>query len=387
LRYAVIWLLALTALSQLPPSGKLSEADGPLFRAEIERIEKQLADSPGNCWVMNEMARTWAAGQQYPETIDWLRRIAELGVGLDPSRDPLYKALRGTREFEDVMHRTRESLPPVSTSREAFRIAEGDLAPESAAYDPASRRFYFGSLRKGVIVRCAATGDCGRFAEGLGMVLGVKIAHERLWAVSNRDGESALVEFNQRSATMEHRYVMPGKGHSLNDIAISANGDVYVTDTAGAAVWKLPRGATALQRFLPDVKFRSANGIAISDDGRILFVSNYPDGISVVDLRSGKVQPMGHAPDLCLALVDGLYFHAGSLIAIQNGSMAWRVMRLRLTRDYRAVERGDIQERGNRLFEGITGGTIAGNEFFYAANVQDEKNSGFDPIVVLKTPL
>jgi len=123
LKYAFIALLAFPALSQLPPSGKLSETDLPLFRAEIERTEKVLASSPGNCWVMNELARTWAAGQQYPETIEWLKRIADLGVGLDPARDSLYKALRGTREFEAILSRTRESNPPVSTSREAFRIA------------------------------------------------------------------------------------------------------------------------------------------------------------------------------------------------------------------------------------------------------------------------
>jgi hypothetical protein len=49
----------------------------------------------------------------------------------------------------------------------------------------------------------------------------------------------------------------------------------------------------------------------------------------------------------------------------------------------------EVLERGNRLFEGITGGTIAGNEFYFPANIQDEKPQGskFDPIVVLKSPL
>jgi hypothetical protein len=49
--------------------------------------------------------------------------------------DSLYKSLRGTREFEDVLLKTHEATRPISISHEAFRIAEGDLVPESEAYD------------------------------------------------------------------------------------------------------------------------------------------------------------------------------------------------------------------------------------------------------------
>ena len=109
MRFPLFLAALFAARAQLPPSGALSQTDWPLFRAEVQRVEKQLAASPGNCWVMNEVARTWASGQQYPETVQWLERIADLGAGLDPSRDPLYKELRGAWE--------------------AFRITEGDLAP------------------------------------------------------------------------------------------------------------------------------------------------------------------------------------------------------------------------------------------------------------------
>ena len=355
----------------------------------MARIEKEFAASPDNCWVMNELARTWAFGQQYPETIQWLRKIADLGVGFDPSRDPLYKPLHGTREFDAVLQRTRASISPVSTSHEAFRIAEGDLTPESEAYDPSSRRFYFGSLRKGVIVRCDAKGLCSKFAEGLGSVLGVKISGTRLWAVSNLGAESALVEFEIPSGQLNRKYVVPGKGHQLNDIAIGATGDVFATDTPGGAIWTLRPGAPRLERLLPDLRFHFANGIAVSRDGRTLYVSNYPDGISVVDLRSGIREAVRHPAGLCLALVDGLYTHGRSLIAIQKSSMSPRVIRLDLSRDLKAIERWTVLERGNTLFDGVTGGTVAGNEFYFAANIQDEKPAGssFAPIIVLKIRL
>jgi hypothetical protein len=382
-------LLALPVLGQLPPSGPLSPSDRQGLGAEIKLIDKMLSASPANCWIMNEMARTWAAGRQYPETLAWLTRIANLGVGLDPSRDPLYRNLRGTREFAAVLRKTREATGPVSHSREAFRISEGDLVPESEAYDPAGRRFYFGSMSKGVVVGCNATGDCTRFADRLGSVLGLKTDEGRLWVVAHSGGESALVELALNTGRQVRKYIVPGAGHSLNDISVGSNGDVFATDTPGASIWRLRRGADRLEPFLPGAKFQFANGIAVAAGGTLLYVSNYPDGITVVDLATGSVRPIKRPPGLCLALIDGLYTHGRSLVAIQNGSMTPRVAQFHLSEDSRGIDHFEVLERGNPLFEGITGGTIAGGDFYYAANIQDEKQPGavFNPIIVLKAPL
>ena len=109
----------------------------------------------------------------------------------------------------------------------------------------------------------------------------------------------------------------------------------------------------------------------------------------MVDLKSGKREALRHPAGLCLAFVDGLYMHGRSLIAIQNSLMAPRVVRLDLSRDLKSVERWRVLERGNALFDGVTGGTVAGNEFYFAANIQDEKAAGssFAPIIILKTKL
>jgi hypothetical protein len=79
-----------------------------------------------------------------------------------------------------------------------------------------------------------------------------------------------------------------------------------------------------------------------------------------------------------------LYFHAGTLIATQNGFMTLRVARFRLGRNLRSIAAFEILERRNPLFEGVTTGALAGNDFFYMANIQDDKESGFRPISVLR---
>ena len=97
--------------------------------------------------------------------------------------------------------------------------------------------------------------------------------------------------------------------------------------------------------------------------------------------------PMVHPEELCLATIDGLYFHDGALSAIQNGFMAPRVVRLVLTHDLRAIDHFRVLERRNPVFEGITTGVVVRGEFFYMANIQDDKTTGFNPITILKLRL
>jgi hypothetical protein len=317
--------------------------------------------------------------------MQWLRKVVDLRAGLDPSRDSVFADLRATREFDAILPAVREATPPVLRSKPAFVVAEGDLTPENMAYDPDGKNFYLGSMRKGKVVRCSRAGDCAQFAGGLGTVLGLKVHGAGLWLLNNADKESALIHYDLASARVIRKYTVAGSGHNFNDLAIATSGDIYLTDTRAGAVWRLANGAAALTRF-PD-RFQSANGITLSPDGNLLYVSAFPDGITIVDLKTHTATPIAHPAGLCLAAIDGLYFHAGALIAIQNGFMTPRIARFSLSRDLHAIERFKILERRNPLFEGVTTGVVVGDEFFYMANIQDDKETGFNPIRVLKLHL
>ncbi len=386
-RFALCGLLFAVRLAwgQLPPSGTLPETDWPSFRAEIARIEKLLPSAPDKATVAYQMARTWASAKQWPETMEWLRKVVALRVGLDPSRDSIFADLRDTREFGEILTVVRVATPSVSNSRAAFVLKEGDLVPESVAYDPGSKNFYFGSMKKGKVVRCSSSGNCTQFASGLGVVLGIKVRRDGLWLLNNRDEESALIHYDLTSARAFHSYHAPGKGHNLNDLAFAPSGEIYLTDTRAGAIWRLANSSSDLVR-LPG-RFDAANGITLSPDGGLLYVSTFPDGITVVDLKTRAAKPIVHLEDLCLATIDGLYFHDGALIAIQNGFMTPRVVRLVLSHDLRAIERFNVLERRNPLFEGITTGVVVSGDFFYMANIQDDKTTGFNPITILKLRL
>jgi hypothetical protein len=359
----------------------LSDSDSQAIRAEVARLDTLLISAADKNAITYQIARTWAAGKQWPEAMRWLQKVADQNVGLDPSRDSIFAELRGTREFEAILAAVQRATPAVSHSNVFFKVLEGDLVPESLAYDPKSQHFYFGSMKKGKILRCSSSGNCTDFASGFGTVLGLKVHGNGLWLLSNSDKESSLIHCDLRTARVVHKYSAAGPGHNFNDLVIADTGDVYLTDTSAGAVWHLGKGADLTR--LPG-RFASANGIALSPDRSLLYVSTFPEGITVLDLKTLIATPIARPGDLCLAMIDGLYFHRGTLIGIQNGFMTPRVIRFVLTRDFRAIQRFEVLERRNPLFDGVTTGVLAGSDFVYMANIQDGKKSSFIPIVILK---
>jgi sugar lactone lactonase YvrE len=378
------------AFAQLPPSQTLSPQDMQSARAEIVRLERLAQTAPDRCAGVSEIARTWAFAGQYPETIAALRNVVALNAGFDIARDKVFAKLKGVPQFETLVQQAREATPPIRTSQPAFKIPEGDLVPENLAYDPATREFFFGSTTKNKIVRCTSAGSCKPFATGLGTVLGLKVdpVTKTLWATSNSSNESGLFHYDLASGKLIRKFTLTG-AHIFNDLVVTEAGDVFVTDTRAGAVYRLRNTIGDLEVLPGAEKLPAANGIALSPDQTRLYLASFGDGISLVDPASGKTRPIARPPNICLAYIDGLYAYRRSLIAIQNGPMTPRVVRLHLDNSRDRIVRLEVLERRNPIFDGVTTGVLTGRDFYFMANTQDDKPAGakFDPLTVLRIAL
>ena len=276
----------------------------------------------------------------------------------------------------------------VSHSSIAFTLKEKDLLPENLAYDPRSGDFFVGSTRQGKIVRvtpgCRERDFVPARAYGLWQVIGLKADPQRrlLWVLSSDGGNllghkpgngnpAGLFKFDLDDGKLLAKYPLeePGKTHFLNDLALAADGDVYVTHMFEAGqVWRLDaRTGTFAPFYSGDAAFHDPNGVALSADGKRLYVAS-DEGISVIDLASRARTPVADPEGFRLGGVDGLYVRGRTLVFLQPDLR--RVSRCELMDGGLTAAHCIVLEQDNPLFMHITTGVVVEGTLYYIADSQ-----------------
>jgi streptogramin lyase len=190
------------------------------------------------------------------------------------------------------------------------------------------------------------------------------------------------------------RYTYPG-AKLFNDVALAANGDLYVTDSERGSVLRLPASSDKLEEFIPPDSLRYPNGIAVSTDGKHVFVAQ-STGIVVADTATRKFERLKQSVDTVSAGIDGLYLDKDALIGVQNGISPHRVTRFQLNAARDAITRAEVLESRNEHFLVPTTGAVIDKVMYLLANAQlgqlDDKGGVRDrkrlhDLVILKLPL
>lgn len=162
----------------------------------------------------------------------------------------------------------------------------------------------------------------------------------------------------------------PEADGQVSDLALGPDGTLYVADPQTGRVYVLKSGSDRLERLVDVGPIASAQGMAVSSNGKSLFVADYRQGIARLDLATGGLRFLEAPQNLPLTGIDGLVLAGDSLVGIQNGLEPHRVLRLRLDPTGDRIVEGTILERGNPAFDEPTLGVVVGRDFYYVANSQ-----------------
>jgi hypothetical protein len=213
--------------------------------------------------------------------------------------------------------------------------------------------------------------------------LGVDEKRRVLWATTSAfaqipgvakadDGKSAIFKYDLRTGKLLKKYVLSnadGK-HALGDLTLTKNGDVYASDGRQPNIYRIDGKKDELEVFLASEDFASLQGLAFSTDEKTLFAADYSKGVFRIRLADKKVAQLGADAKTNLIGIDGIYFHDGDLIAIQNGFRPHRVARFVLNKDFSAITRSETLEANHADFDEPTLGVTIGNDFYFIANSQ-----------------
>jgi hypothetical protein len=163
-------------------------------------------------------------------------------------------------------------------------------------------------------------------------------------------------------------------GNTLGDVAVGPLGDVFVSDSRDPVLYRLPADGGGLQPYRHPL-FRSLQGVVAAPGARVAFVADYSHGLLKVDLMTGDVIRLGDAPGSTSLGCDGISWHDGALIAVQNGVVPPRIMRFELDSAWTRIVRADVLDRNVPVADEPTIGAVVGDDFVYVANSQWEKYS------------
>jgi WD40 repeat protein len=361
------------------------------YQKALETFKKTSKIIPQHPVILYYLAFLQAKLKNPGQALFWLNKYVQLGYGygLDLNKVSDFDSLRKNPVFQEIQKKLEYNQRPKLNCREAFRISERDLIPEGLAYDPQGEVFYMGSTYKSKIIRIKKDGTVSDFTgekqDGLRSILGMKVDEKRkiLWVNSivagprmkgyypSEKGWSGVFKYNLKSGKLINKYCISGKdaAHNFNDLAITSEGDVYLTDSLIGAIYSISSKRDRLEQFLISPDFRFLNGITLSPDEKYLYIADQGNKIYLVDLQTRKYQGIKHPEDVTTIGIDGLYYYRGSLIAVQNKIQ--RISRFFLDKTGKTITKCVVFEANNPLFRQIpTTGVIDGDNFYFIANSQ-----------------
>jgi sugar lactone lactonase YvrE len=348
-------------------------------RMRLERIQSLRKERPNDGVLIFYEAITRIDLGDRDAAFALLRSLQGRKLGLVPVRDAGFEAVWDDPEFQKIRGKLAHEEPRTSDAPVAFRLGDSKLIPEGIAYDPKQDRFFIGSVAQKKIVSANQKGEVKNFSgpgDNLDCVLGlfVDAAHEQLYAVSTngfldeaqKQRRNAIVRYDLKNGLLVGRYDTPD-ANQLNDLTIAADGTIYATDSASGTLFRKTPGEKTLTPFGAKGALPGANGIALAADGKLYIAIS--TGIARIDLLTGEPTRLSQPDTVVTGGCDGLYWHTGDLVGIQNVTNPGRVIRIALADQGTRISGITVlQSHHHPEFAEPTTGAIAADALYVIAN-------------------
>jgi hypothetical protein len=359
--------------------------DAAEVREQIAAVEKLMPSLPDRGAALYFLAVSKQHLHETREALALLKDCVALQEGFDPSGDPEFRGLKGEKDFDSLVERVHKDFPAVAHAHQALVTEEKDLIPEGLAYDEKQDVFYLSSLHRRKIVKITMESRVSDFVpagrDKLLPVLGIRIdpMDGTVWSATTNFAKDAwkteLIHIDAQGNLLGRYAPKESEKHGFNDLVVRKNGEVYTTSTSTHLVFRWSPKSQNFDTIPVNRALLHPNGIALADDDHSLFVAD-DLGVVSIDLADGTSHDLIPGPRSTLAGIDGLYWHNGSLVAVQNGMGSPRVVAFRLSKDGTRVMQTIVLENRSAFTVLPTTGAIRGNDFYFIANSQVDNLNG-----------
>ena len=336
----VRWICVLVLIVHVVVFAQQADDSSAAVRASVERIQALRKERPGDGVLVfyEALLRTGLGERKHAFAL--LRSLKGRKLGLIPAPDTGFEPVWNDPQFQAIRKQLADEEPATPVSPVAFRLKDPKLIPEGIAYDPLGKRFFIGSIAQRKIIVTNSQGearDFSNFNDKLDPVLGLTVDSVRgaLYAVSTngfeesakKERRNAVIRYDLKSGRLTDRF-SAADAAQLNDLAVTPDGMLYVTDSETGTLFRKKPEEKALTRLGEAGALRGANGIALGGDGTLYVTLS--TGIARVDLKTGVPTRLSQPDTVVTGGCDGLYWHEGDLLGVQNSTNPGRIIRIAL---------------------------------------------------------
>ena len=370
MRQAVIAIFVAALVASSCRTSRAADDPKAAARASLERIAAVRKERPDDGLLVFYQAFAHLSLGERDAALDLLRSLKGRKLGIIPVREMGFEAVWEDADFQAIRRELADEESKTDAAPIAFRLKDPKLIPEGIAFDEKGERFFVGSIAQRKIIVTDAKGEARDFsqpADKLDAVLGLAVDAERghLYAVSTNgfldeakpERRNAIVRYELKSGRLVDRFEAPD-ALQLNDLAIAPDGTLYVTDSIGGNAFRKEPDEKTLTRLGAAGTLRGANGIALSADGALYVAIS--TGIARLNLETGEPTRLPQPDTVVTGGIDGLSWHEGDLLGIQNVTNPGRVVRIALAENGTRIGGLTVlQSHHHPDFDEPTTGTVA----------------------------
>jgi hypothetical protein len=363
------------------------------FTEFLQLTQKLDSLRPSHPSYSYNLACAFALNGKNGEAISALEKCLLMNNKIDFESENDLASIKNLEEYQKLVSLKAELETLVSTSNKVVSLSEKSLHPEGLLYLNKSKTWLVSSIRNRKIVSFdIKTGKCiDWFSDkDLLSVFAIKadIKEKYLWIATsaipemkgynkNLEGQSEILKIDIKTKKVLQRFPLQGN-HVLGDLVVTKNGDIYISDSGEATIYKISKEKMSVWLDLKKEGF-NLQGLTFNEDESQLFIADYLKGILRISMQNPSDRNWLKFPkQTTIKGVDGLLWHKNSLLAIHNGVKPIRIMQYSLNHN-NEITNFKVLDHNRPEFDEPALGTISnGNLYFFANSPWKGYNKNFE---------
>ncbi|MEP1032842.1 hypothetical protein [Ekhidna sp.] len=356
------------------------EKNYELFREKMFTIDTMRPNYPA---VVYNLAGGYALTGNQKMSLNVLKKYILMDATQDFTEDKDFASIIDLPAFAQIREKQIQLTKTLNLGK-SIEVPLLYAHPESITYSDKQKAFFIGGVRDGSIWKIEEGKEPQLWADSpknSWSVMGLETSKDEkiLWACTsamnfyedfdqNEEGFASVLKYDLKSGELLETYALPG-GHNFGDLISDDAGNVYISDGTANKLYWISNKQGKLEIFV-DLSKTAFNlqGLTLNKTQNAIYISDYIDGICLIDLESKKAEKLEiAADDVLIKGIDGLYFDNGTLIGLHNGTNPNRVVRYELSKNGKEIIAKEVLGQGGQLGE-PTQGTWVGSRLFYIVN-------------------